>query len=890
MAEVPTDISASTSPTAVPLKAATFATARIPALEKRLEDITRLVSDWIWEVDRTARFTFVSHRVADILGRHPMALLGKSFSDIGTFIDNDGAGPEPDWLRPFRDRPFEAKDGNGIVRHLLISGVPIFDGHSGTLTGVRGTARDITARRRAESELTRQKNMFESVFRDAPDAMAVVDADDRIIMCNPALGRIFGRSGDQLIGVSPAILYAGVDEYARHRRYLAEREGGRVNEKGELGPFLGRFRRKGGEEFSGELVASSVKGADRRTLAMVLVIRDVTERERAEMALRASEARFRAVIDNAPVGIALKDRDGRVLMAGRQYEIWNGLGPGEALGKTVHDLLPGEQADLLAADEHRVIASGEGTQREFDVHLADGRKHTFLSVKFPVPGHDGDVAAVGVVNTDITQRKRAEWELNAAQEQLIRKANYDDLTGLPNRILFLDRLSQSLLRARREKELVALLFIDLDHFKLVNDTLGHAAGDQLLRQTARRLTRCVREEDTVARLGGDEFTVILPGIDSGDDAVVMASKIVRKLNNPFTIDGQEVFATASIGITLYPADGEDAETIVKNADAAMYDAKENGRNNYRFYTRELNDKAVRMLRMETLLRRALERNELQLAFQPIVDARTGTTAGFEALVRWHSRELGAVPPEQFIALAEERGLIAPLGSWVLKTACRQFKELQAVAELPLFLAVNVSGRQFQGVKLLNLIAEALRESDLAPSCLELEITEGVLMQDLSETMETLKAITAMGIGLSIDDFGTGYSSLSYLKRFPFTSLKIDRSFVSDVTENPDDAALARAIINMAHSLSLQVIGEGVEKKDQLAFLLAEGCDLVQGFHFSRPMSVEQCVKFLLSPAVGVAGNAGAPVIDQPEGSASNRTAMPSNLGEAAGYRTMTNGS
>ena len=812
-----------------------------------------------------------------------MALLGSSFMELGTFVDNDGATAEPNWQRPFRDQPFEARDGNNIVRHLLISGVPVFDGHSGAFNGVRGTARDITARRRAESELTRQKNMFESVFRDAPDAMAVIDAEDRIIMCNPALSRVFGRMGDQLDGISPAILYAGVDEYARHLRYISERSGIDCTDGVEPKPFLGRFRRKGGEEFSGELVASSVIGADGRTIAKVLVIRDVTERERSELALRASEARFRAVIDNAPVGIALKDREGRVLMAGRQFEVWNGLRRGEALGKAIHDLLPSEQADLLAADDRQVIVSGRGTQREFDVRLADGRNRTFLSVNFPVPGPDGEVASIGVVNTDITQRKRAERELNAAQEELIRKANFDDLTGLPNRILFLDRLTQSMLQARRDdKSLVALLFIDLDHFKLVNDTLGHAAGDHLLRLTARRLSRCVREDDTVARLGGDEFTIILPGITSGEDAVLVASKILRKLNRPYTVDGQEVFATASIGITLFPADGEDAETIVKNADAAMYNAKENGRNGYRFFTRELNGKAGRVLRLESLLRRALEQNELHLAFQPIVDARAGAVVGFEALARWHSQELGEVQPDQFISLAEDRGLIGPLGSWVLKAACIQFKELQAHSARPMFLAVNVSGRQFYGTKLIELISEALLESNLPAPSLELEITEGVLMQDLPEITATLRAITDMGIGLSIDDFGTGYSSLSYLKRFPFTSLKIDRSFVNDVTDNPDDAAFAKAIINMAHSLGLNVIGEGVEKADQLDFLMAEGCDLVQGYHFSKPMSAEQCVKFLRAGIIGTIDPSLPSATTQVEGAKSRRTAIPSNSGPAAG--------
>ena len=939
---------------------------RIPMLEKRLEDVTRLVSDWIWETDAQHRFTFVSHRIADILGLHPMAILGKRFADLGRFYGAHDTDQAPDWTQPFRDHDFEAKAQNGDPRFLLVSGMPQFDGASGTFTGVCGTARDITERRRTEAELEHQRTMFESLFRDAPDAMAVVGARGRILMCNPALCRMFGRQPDHLIGKSTIRLYAGTDEYRRHRRF--QRERGR-EENGR--PFLGRFRRASGEVFSGELLTSEVTGRQDSLIANLYVLRDVTEREHAEAALRdseerfrnlvegtvrgivididgrpifanrayarifgyvgpedilalenldilhapgerervrafrdnrarglpapqqyevqclrtdgtqiwvevllrvvnwngqravqstivditqrkrtqadlrASEARLRAVLDNAPVAIALKHPDGRHVMVGRRFETWLGLAHGAALGRTAHDLLPPQQADILTEGDDRVAMTGASIQREFDITLADGNVHTILSSKFPVPGPDGEVVAIGVVNTDVTTRKRVERELGMVQEELLRKANYDDLTGLPNRVLFLDRLSQVLLRGRRDRELAALLFIDLDHFKNVNDTLGHAAGDQILVQTARRLQSCVREEDTVVRLGGDEFTVILPGIASGDDAAVVAGKILRILNRPFVINGEELFVTASIGITLHPADGDTVEALVKNADAAMYRAKAQGRNAYRFFTREINDKAMRQMRMETLLRQALIHEELHLVYQPIFDSAGNVTA-FEALVRWSNGELGDVPPDVFIPLAEERGLIVAIGSWVLRTACVQFRRWMISSGLPVRLAVNVSGRQFHHGQVLEAVNDALKNSRLEPHQLELEITEGVLMQDLPETMETLGALTRMGIGLSIDDFGTGYSSLSYLRRFPFSSLKIDRSFVCDVTESADAAVLAKAIINMAHSLSMAVIGEGVEQGAQLDFLRAQGCDQVQGYHLGRPMTAIQAASFLRS--------------------------------------------
>lgn len=943
------------------------ANPRLPMLEKRLEDLTRLVSDWIWETDADLHFTFVSHRVFDILGCHPIDLLGASFESIGRFTDAKHADGGHDWSQPFRDLAFEATNRDGGLRHLLISGMPVFDGASGALAGVRGTARDITARRQTQAELEHQRSMFESLFRDAPDAMAVIGTRGRIMMGNPALCRMFGRTAEDLFGRSTALLHVDAAEHRRCRRHFRRR-----GQESVQRPFIGRFRRATGEVFSGELLLSEVAGKSGGVVAHLIVIRDVSEREKAEAALRdseerfrnlvegtvrgivididgrpifanrayarifgydgpddilalntmdvlytpgerdrirdyrrqrmlgvpvpqqyevqclrkdgaviwveallrvvtwngqravqstivditqrkrteaalrASEARLRAVIDNAPVAISLMQRDGRFQMVGRQFESWFGLAHGAALGRTAQELLSAPQAAALTEGDDAVIRTGSASQQEFEITLADGEVHSILSTKFPIPGANGGTVAVGVVNTDVSKRKHVERQLGEVQEALDRKANFDELTGLPNRMLFLDRLGQALLRARRDKERVALLFIDLDHFKNVNDTKGHAAGDQLLVQTARRLQGCVREEDTVARLGGDEFTVILPAVNSGDEAAVVAGKIVRILNRSFQVGGEDVFATASVGITLGPDDGDTPDDLVKNADAAMYSAKEHGRNSYRFYTQEINDKALRLTRMESLLRQALNREELNLVYQPIFDTRSGQVISFETLLRWDSAELGSVPPDQFIGLAEERGLIGPVGDWVLRTACVQFQRWMASSGLPVRLGVNVSGRQFRRAQVLKSVKRALRASRLSPHQLDLEITEGVLMQDLPETMETLKSLTDMGIGLSIDDFGTGYSSLSYLRRFPFTALKIDRSFVSDVTDNADAAVLTKAIINMGHSLGMSVIGEGVERGEQLDFLRAQGCDLIQGYHLGRPMTAIECARFLRS--------------------------------------------
>jgi diguanylate cyclase (GGDEF)-like protein len=391
--------------------------------------------------------------------------------------------------------------------------------------------------------------------------------------------------------------------------------------------------------------------------------------------------------------------------------------------------------------------------------------------------------------------------------------------------------------------MVAILYIDLDRFKNVNDTLGHAAGDQLLSEMAQRFLTCVHESDTVARLGGDEFLIILT-LDNTVHVENLAKQILNACTTAFRLDGHEVFVSATIGMTVYPDDGENSDILLRNADAAMYQAKEKGRNTYMFFTPQMNEEAIQRLELEAKLRRAMERGEMMLHFQPLVDTDTGELVGAEALLRWKNQGSNTLWPQQSITIAEETGLIVPLGEWVLRTACKYAKSWQAEFATPLRIAVNVSSRQFKEGNLVALTKEILNEVDLPPELLELEITEGLLLSDDPETDIIMNELSQMGVRLSIDDFGTGYSSLSYLKRFPFNVLKIDRAFIQDVTANPEDAALTRAIIAMAHGLGLKVIGEGVETEAQLEFLRAEGCNMIQGYLISRPMSAENFLQRL----------------------------------------------
>lgn len=428
-------------------------------------------------------------------------------------------------------------------------------------------------------------------------------------------------------------------------------------------------------------------------------------------------------------------------------------------------------------------------------------------------------------------------ERKLAEERFAHLAHHDSLTNLPNRVLFHDRLQLAMIDANRRKQSVAVMFLDLDRFKTINDTLGHDAGDELLKQAAQRLTACLRAGDTVSRLAGDEFAMVLPGAESVEHTRHLAQRLIGVFTEPFTIREQQIFITASVGITLYPADAATVEGLLKNADTAMYRAKDTGRNNFQFYSADMHAQAVKRLTLENRLRGAIERAELVLHYQPIVNLKSGQIVGMEALLRWNHPELGLVPPLDFIPLAEESGLIIPIGRWVLQTTCAQARVWQDAGLPPLQLSVNLSARQFQK-DLVDTVATVLRETGLGPQCLELELTESVVMQNPEMAVTTLDALDRMGVRLSIDDFGTGYSSLSYLKRFPIDTLKIDRSFMRDVPGNGDDMKIIAAIVTLAHGLDIRVVVEGVETALQLSYMRELRCDAMQGYLFSKPLPAE----------------------------------------------------
>jgi diguanylate cyclase (GGDEF)-like protein len=463
----------------------------------------------------------------------------------------------------------------------------------------------------------------------------------------------------------------------------------------------------------------------------------------------------------------------------------------------------------------------------------------------------GKIVGGSGISRDVTARRRTE-------EQVQFLAYYDALTGLPNRTLLQDRLTKALASARRQKGKVALLFLDLDGFKDINDSLGHSVGDLLLKEVAERLKKWAREQDTVARVGGDEFLIVLTSVKDIPDAAVAAERLMDTMSAEFVVQGHSLGISCSLGISIFPEHGADGEALIKNADAAMYRAKDYGRNNFQFFTEDMNGQAVERLTLRNSLRLALEKRELFLVYQPQMDIATGMITGLEALLRWQHPELGLVPPDKFIRIAENSGLIVPISEWVLRTACSQARKWQDEGLPAVPVAVNVSAVQFRQADFCERIGRVLSETGLASQYLELELTENLLLSNADVTFSVLQDLRAMGLKLAIDDFGTGYSSFNYLRQFGVSKLKIDRLFIRDVAVNPDDAAITTAIISLAKSLSLKVIAEGVEDEAQMSFLRAHQCDEIQGYYFSKPLAVDKVADKLRGTALrALSANHGA---------------------------------
>ncbi|KXK29414.1 MAG: diguanylate cyclase/phosphodiesterase [Candidatus Brocadia sinica] len=540
--------------------------------------------------------------------------------------------------------------------------------------------------------------------------------------------------------------------------------------------------------------------------------------------------------------VFITDCDGRIKWVNNAFTILSGYTEGEVSGKTPRLFKSGKQDPSFYQQVWQTILAGKVWRGEIINRRKDGDLYTVNQTITPLLDTHGKVCHFVAIHEDISDKKKIE-------ERIHYMAHYDALTNLPNRNLFLDYLELELAHAHRNERMVAVMFLDLDRFKIINDTMGHAFGDQLLRAVAERLRACVREGDTVSRLGGDEFTFIIPDIANSQDTVLIAQKILNAMSRSFQVEGHEVHVTPSIGIALYPSDADDAGSLIKKADTAMYHAKEHGKNTFQFYRDDMNVSNFERLTLENGLRKALEKGELLVYYQPLIDQNTGQIISMEALARWQHPDLGMIYPTKFIPIAEETGLIVPIGEWVLMKACAQTRTWHDAGFHALRVMVNLSARQFKQQNLVNTITQVLQKTGLDPHYLELELTEGIVMQNDITILSALRELKALGILLSIDDFGTQYSSLSYLKRFPIDTLKIDRSFVHDITTNPDDAAIVTAIIAIAESLKLKVVAEGVENKEQAAFLRKLRCNNIQGYVYSHPLPARAIEHLLQKGAV-----------------------------------------
>jgi diguanylate cyclase (GGDEF)-like protein/PAS domain S-box-containing protein len=796
-----------------------------------------------WQMDPSEfRYTYVAPQVERLLGYPAEDWLQPGF--IERALHPDDARRTLDYCRSEtqagRDHSMDyrmlAADGHEVWVRDIVTLSPQADAQM-----LRGLLIDITETKRTEQALALSEDKFAKAFHASPDGLLITRlSDGQLLNVNEGFSRITGYSLNE--ATDSSTLQLGIWANPDDRIQMFDQ----VQQHGSVRDFRALIRTRDGSLRTCEMSAQPIPIAG--DTCMLTIARDITEREQMQEHLKHAATVFESTAE----GVMITDLQQRITAVNRAFTSITGYSEAEALGQSPRLLSSGHHdSAFYAAMWHNLNASGHW-QGEIWNKRKNGELYPEWLTISAVRDSDQQITHFVGVFADISSLKHA-------QANLDHQAHHDPLTGLPNRMLFEARLHAALEDARLDKRMDAVLFIDLDRFKHINDSLGHPVGDQLLKSIATRLKSHLRDIDTVARLGGDEFIILLPGLQQDDDAELVANKLLDCFSLPFQFDEQELFISASIGISRYPDDGDDVATLVKNADAAMYRSKARGRNRVELYTRDLTFQATERMALERELRRAIELEQLQLYYQPKRSLSSNRLIGAEALLRWHHPVFGEIPPDRFIPLAEETGLIISLGDWVLRQACWQMQQwLEQHAPFGP-LSVNLTGVQLRQPHLLARISSLLEDHNLAPALLQLEITESFIMNQAEEALRLLHQLKSLGIQLAIDDFGTGYSSLSYLKRLPVDTLKIDQSFVRGLPGDGNDVAIVRAIIALGRSMQLTVIAEGVETTAQELFLAAEGCEQIQGFVISRPIPADTFAEKFLTPLHSVGAAEKAPV-------------------------------
>ncbi|MEE8389072.1 MAG: EAL domain-containing protein [Acidiferrobacterales bacterium] len=784
--------------------------------EKDLSTILQNLQDTYYRTDPKGKIVRISESIHDLLGYQPGKLVGEMFT--GLYADEKHQDIFLAKLKSsdgiVTNHEVALKHKNGETVWVSLNSQYLKDDND-RLVGVEGTMHAMSEKRVAEDLRLRLGRMLDQSHQEIYEFDATTL---KFTQVNYGALKNLGYSIEEMLQKRPYDIKPAYskEEFIEFLQPLYR------GEKDEL-IFETVHRRKDESDYIVEIRLQLY--ANERHPVFIAMVQDIAERRRVESRTRTLSMALQQAADS----VIVTDAAGIIEYVNPAFEDTTGYSQEDVMGKTPAIVRSGKHDHNFYSKMWKIITSGKVYRDVFINRRRNGEIYYEEKTITPIKGANGKIVNYVSSGKDISERIES-------QERLHYLAHHDVLTDLPNRMLFLERLSHALTHCQRSDKTCAVLFLDLDRFKTINDTLGHDVGDRLLQAVGERLKTVVRDGDTTARLGGDEFTVLLEGITSPEDVGNVSRKILNKLSRQFSIDDQKLYTSTSIGISLFPTDGTDANTLLKNADAAMYRAKDHGRNNYQFYSADLGAKALEHFRLEADLHNALERGEFILYFQPQVEIQSGNIMGVEALIRWRHPDLGLISPAEFISLLEDTGLIVPVGKWVLETACKQVKEWQDAGIEVDRLAVNISSRQLEDANFVLTVESALKETGFSPTKLELEITESLLMRHAAQIAQTIRVLSGKGIRWAIDDFGAGYSSLSYLKRFPINTLKIDQSFVRDITTDTEDAAIVKAILAMSRSLNIEVVAEGVETREQESFLRAHGCNFVQGHLYAKPAS------------------------------------------------------